>query len=81
MLQGPTFDMDSLGGFFPSICSLFVFLGLVQYRTKIPSLSHFFFDRSREASSTALHAANNTSQSPAPNGVNPQPGSYLSAID
>lgn len=54
MLQAPTLDMVSLGGFLPSICSRFVFLGLVQYRTRMPSLSHFFFDRSKEASRTAL---------------------------
>lgn len=54
MLQAPTFDMVSLGGFFPSICSLLVFLGLVQYLSKMPSLSHFFFDRSRDASRIAL---------------------------
>lgn len=54
MLQGPTFDMDSLGGFLPSICSRLVFFGFVQYRTRIPSLSHFFFDRSNEARRTAL---------------------------
>ena len=54
MLHAPTFDMVSFGGFFPSICSLFVFLGLVQYLSSMPSLNHFFFDRSKEAKRTAL---------------------------
>jgi hypothetical protein len=55
MLQGPTLVMDSFGGFFPSICSLLVFLGFVQYRSNIPSLSHFFLERSNETKSTALN--------------------------
>ena len=59
--QGPTLDMDSFGGFLPSIWSLLVFFGFVQYRTRIPSLSHFLFDRSREAKRTALQMRGNLS--------------------
>jgi hypothetical protein len=54
ILQGPILAIESFGGFFPSICSLLVFFGFVQYLSKIPSLSHFFLERSREISSTAL---------------------------
>lgn len=52
--QVPTLLIVSLGGFLPSICSLLVFLGFVQYRSNMPSLSHFFLDRSKDAKSTEL---------------------------
>ncbi|KAL3713012.1 hypothetical protein TMatcc_001714 [Talaromyces marneffei ATCC 18224] len=54
ILQGPIFVIESLGGFFPSSCSLFVFFGFVQYLSKMPSLSHFFLDRSRDMLKIAL---------------------------
>jgi hypothetical protein len=58
ILHGPTLVIDSLGGFFPSICSRFVFFGFVQYLSKIPSLSHFFLERSKDTNKTALSIIN-----------------------
>lgn len=56
ILQGPTFVIDSFGGLLFSICSRFAFFGFVQYLSSKPSLTHLFFDRSRERRSTALSA-------------------------
>lgn len=54
----PIFVMESLGGFLSSSTGRpslgFFFEGLVQYFSKMPSLSHFLLDRSSDSAKTRL---------------------------
>ena len=54
----PIFVMESLGGFLSSSTGRpslgFFFDGFVQYFSKMPSLSHFLLDRSRDSAKTRL---------------------------
>jgi hypothetical protein len=56
MVHVPIFVIDSLGGLPGCSTALFLFFeGFDQYFSKIPSLSHFFRDRSRDSAITPLH--------------------------
>lgn len=56
MVQVPSFVIESFGGLFAGsgTAPFFLALGFVQYRSKMPSLSHFCFDRVSDSRKTPL---------------------------
>jgi hypothetical protein len=54
MVHDPSFVIVLLSGLLTGSTEPFFFVGLVQYFSKMPSLSHFCFDRCKDSTRTPL---------------------------